>query len=83
MRRRIAYFCFFLSSVFKGLGKFVITKEKTILVDALSLPGWFIIDNCLIYQSNFNDGKLLGFQWETFTLPDQWITQLNNLKRKV
>ena len=78
IRRKLAYFCFFLSSVFKSLGKYVLTKEKTILVDALSLPGWFILDNCIIYCTMLKK----GFQWEYWTLPDQWIINMNKIKEK-
>jgi len=62
MRRKIAYILFSLSSLFKGLGKLIITKDKTIVVDALTLPGWFIIDNCMIHQVDLRSGKLIGFE---------------------
>ena len=82
MRHKIAHTCFALSSVFKALGKVIIAKEKTIVVDALTLPGWFVLDNHIIHQVVLKSKKLIGFEWHTYLMPEAWITEMDKLKRR-
>jgi len=82
IRQNIAYTCFSISSLFRGLGKMVITKEKSIVVDALTLPGWFILDECIIHHIQGTDGKLKnGFVWHYWPMPDEYCEQMQKLKR--
>lgn len=83
LRRNIAYTCFGISSVFKAIGKFVITKEKTIVVDMLSLPGWFVVDEHITWiESPIKDSKLKGgFAWHCWGMPDKWCEHMDKLKR--
>ena len=78
MRHKLAYLLFGLSSLFKGLGKAVITKENMIVVDMLTLPGYFIVDCHLMKNTKLEN----GFQRETWRLPDQYIEDMNKLRRK-
>jgi len=82
LRRKISYVCFSISSIFKFLGKVVIPKQKTIIVDLLTLPGWFILDNCMIHQIRLRDKKLVGFEWHTYDMPPEWIALMTKLKSK-
>ena len=83
MRFKIAHMLFSLSSVLKSLGKLIITKEKTIVIDALSLPGWFVLDNFIICQRVVNDDILRhGFEWLTWPMPNEWIAEMEKLKAK-
>ena len=76
IRRYIAYILFGLSSLCKSLGKHIITKEKTVVVDALTLPGYFIIDCYLVKNTKL----MKGFQLETWLLPEQYIKDMNKEK---
>lgn len=76
---KLAKILFWLSSVFKALGKLCIGKY--IVVDVLSLPGWFIMDEVIIYESPLKDKKLIGFNWDYFSMPDEWCRQMQKLKR--
>jgi len=78
-RRGIAKILFGLSSVCKSLGKYILTKEKTIVCDALSLPGWFILDKCMIYQIPLENEKLVGFEWHTYSMPDEWCDTMDKM----
>ena len=63
-------------------GKLVAPKEKTIVCDALTLPGWFILDNCMIHQVMMSHKKLIGFEWHTYPMPNEWIAEMEKLKAK-
>jgi len=78
IRYKIAYALFGLSSLCKFLGKVVITKDHTIIVDALTLKGYFIVDCHMIKHTTLKK----GFQWETWLLPDQYIKDMNKLTSK-
>jgi len=68
----------------KALGKLVISKERTILVGALSLPGWFILDECIIHQAPLEFRCLKnGFEWSIYPMPVEWCEMMQNLKRKI
>ncbi len=60
----------------------VISKEKTIVVDALTLPGWFVLDCHMIHQTPLlTDVMKNGFTWDTYPMPDAWNKQMDKLKR--
>lgn len=80
--RKLAKILFSMSSFFKSLGKIV--NGKTIVVDVLTLPGWFIIDECIIHMTPLKDKKILsGINWEYWPMPDKWCDIMNELKRKM
>jgi len=81
-RRKLAYLCFALSSCFRGLGKLIITKESTIVCDALTLPGWFILDEMMIQQLPLFNHHMLknGFEWRYWPMPDEWCKVMQELK---
>ena len=86
IRLYIAYLLFTLSGFCKILGKFIITKEKRLTIDTLSLPGWIIMGNQIIKQSiEFNDlfvnGKCLVV--ETWSMPDEWVIDLKKHKARI
>jgi len=81
LRNRISKILFALSSIFRACGKFI-CKDTTILVAVLPLPGWFILDECIIHQTPLY-GKLIGFEWKYWPMPDDWCKEMNILKRKV
>jgi len=80
MRQKIAYICFHLSSLFKLLGKLARSKRKTIVADMLSLPGWFVLDECIIHQTPLKDKKIVGFQWDYWPMPEPWVKEMRGLK---
>ena len=69
---------FWFSSVLKVCGKMVI-QDRTIVCDCLSLPGRFILDECIIHQTAIT-GKLIGFEWAYWPMPEPLITELKTLK---
>jgi len=81
MRFRIALVLFSLSSLFMILGKRTISKNQSIVVDKLSLPGWFVLHNCLIRQK-MSKGKAIDFEWLSWAMPDKWMKDMESLKRK-
>jgi len=81
LRRKAAMVLFWLSSVLKACGKLMMSN-RTIVCDCLSLPGWFILDECIIHQTAVS-GKLIGFEWTYWPMPELWIIELNKLKRKL
>ena len=82
MRLKIALILLSISSIFKFFGKLVIPKEKTIVCDVLTLPGWFVLDNCIIHQVMMSSKKLIGFEWHTYSMPKEWCQQMDMLKSK-
>jgi hypothetical protein len=82
MRRKLAYLLFGLSSLCKALGKLVINKEQTIVVDALTLPGWFVLDECIIHQINIGRKGFPGFEWHWWSMPDEWCKEMRRLKHR-
>jgi len=78
IRHKIAMVLFWLSSVLKACGKLVI-QDRTIVCDCLSLPGWFILDECIIYQTAIS-GKLIGFEWTYRPMPEDWCLEMTGLK---
>ncbi len=71
-----------ISSYIKSLGSYIRTKEKTILVETLPLPGWFIIDDCIIFQEDYEGCGIKGFSWKTFSMPDEWVKYMDEFKSK-
>jgi len=53
-----------------------------IVVDILSFPGWFIVDECIIHQTPIPDFKLIGFQWDYWPMPDDWTKEMQRLKNE-
>jgi len=78
LRHKAAMFLFWFSSILKACGKLVI-RDRTIVCDCLSLPGWFILDEMLIHQTAIS-GKLIGFEWMYWPMPELWITEMKALK---
>jgi hypothetical protein len=76
IRRKFAYLLLGISSWFKFSGKVLLSKG--IVVDVLTLPGYFIVDCHMIKQTSIKG----GFQWETWSLPDQYFEDMNELKYK-
>jgi hypothetical protein len=77
MRQRAAYLMFGLSSLCKALGKLIITRERRIIVDALTLPGWFIVDDRIVCVAGIPG----GFEWRYWQMPNNYIEQLDEMKR--
>ena len=75
---KLSNFLLYISGIIIVIAKRIRTKDKTIHIDVLSLPGWFIIDQKLIFQTPFKNkhGMLTGFEWTVFDMPDQWSKQL-------
>ena len=84
LRYNISCFLLWLSSILKSAGKIVRSKDKTIVCDMLTLPGWFVLDSFLIYQEPIFNSKIFknGFSWKCYKMPDEWNIQMNKLKEK-
>ena len=80
MRVEFAHICFALSSLFRGLGKRALSSDKTIIVDSLTLPGWFVLHEHLIRERPIAT-KIIGFEWETWPMPDEWCQDLERAKK--
>jgi len=52
-----------------------------IAVCILPLPGWFILDECIIHQTPLKDKKLIGFDWHYWPMPDEWVKEMWKLKK--
>ena len=68
-------YMFWPFQLFRGMGK-LCRGGKTIVCDPLTLPGWFIMDCHIIKQTGFKN----GFQWETWSMPEQWMQDMDKLK---
>ena len=84
MRQRTAFVLFCLSSWLIFLGKAIRSKDKSIIVDALTLPGWFIVDENITQVTGPLETKHLknGFTWKFWDMPDEYIKQMRKLKTK-
>lgn len=80
MRYKLAYLCFGLASCLIGVGKFI-RSGPTVVCDCLTLPGWFILDCRLIEQVPLEKG-VIGFEWNTYELPVEYVKQMNRLMQK-
>jgi len=78
LRQKAAMVLFWFSSVLKVCGKMVI-QDRTIVADCLSLPGWFILDEMIIHQTPIT-GKLIGFEWTYWPMPEDWCREMKVLK---
>ena len=77
-RVKIAHLCLFLASLFKFGAKIMLPG---IIVDELTLPGWFILDCCLIKHVALNDAKLKGFELRSWSMPDEWGDDMHKATR--
>ena len=68
LRQKIAYIFFGLASLFKFLGK-ITRSDVTVICDPLTLPGWFVLDGCLIEIVDYKGQKLKGSEWHRITMP--------------
>ena len=71
-----------ISSYLAFVAKFVMPKDKSIIVVALPLPGLFIIHDCIIFEKPFKDEKLDGFEWECQSMPELYQRELKKLINK-
>jgi len=81
IRVKLSNLFFGISSLFKALGTLIRTKDKTVLVAILPLPGWFILDECIIHQTPLESKKLIGFDWHYWPMPNDWIKEMQELKK--
>jgi len=79
IKTRIVHWLMALSSCLKACSKMLL--PNCVVCDCLTLPGWFILDECIIHQTPIV-GKLVGFQWDYWPMPEPWIVEMNKLKRK-
>jgi len=82
VRRYTAYVFFSLSSICKFFGKLILNKEKGIIVDVLTMAGWFVLDECMIHQKDLANCKLIGFEWNVYPMPLEYVKMMRKLKRK-
>jgi hypothetical protein len=71
-----------MSSLFKGLGKLFASKEKTMFADVLTLPMWFILDECIVHQVSMSIRGIKGFDWHYWSMPEEYCQQMKELKGK-
>ena len=81
MRTKAAYIILGFSSLLKALAKLVIQKDRTIIVESLTMPGWFIIDEQLIHHIKRKTKGFPGFEWRCWPMPDEYCEQMKTLKR--
>ncbi|MBW2636784.1 MAG: hypothetical protein JRC86_04555 [Deltaproteobacteria bacterium] len=77
IRLTLAYICFSLSSLFKGVGKLMAGGGKIIVVDALTLPGWFVSDDFLVHIVKSG----VGVRWDNYRMPIEWIREMEEAKK--
>jgi hypothetical protein len=78
---KTARICLWIAGWFRFLGKLAIPKKKTVVVDILTLPGWFILDECIVHQVPLESDLLgNGFQWDYWPMPEDWCKELSKLK---
>jgi len=82
MRIKAAKIIMLFSSYLAFIAKFVLPKDKSIIVVALPIPGLFIIHDCIIFEKPFKDEKLDGFEWECQTMPELYQRELKKLINK-
>ena len=80
LRQKIAYIFFGLASLFKFLGK-ITRSDVTVICDPLTLPGWFVLDGCLIEMVEYKDHKIKGTEWHSYPMPDDWCKQMKEYGR--
>ena len=80
MRRKLSHMLLAASSWLKACSKKLLPKG--VVCDCLTLPGWFILDEMIIHQTPIA-GKLIGFQWDYWPMPEPWIIEMRKLKRKL
>ena len=83
MRYKLAFLLFRLSHLINYLGIALTKKGKlsSNVTDTLSLPGWFIINDCLVELVMLPNGKL-GFDWCSWRMPAEWRSKTNELKQQ-
>ena len=81
MRTQAAKIIFGLSSLLKALAKLVVQKDRTIIVESLTMLGWFIIDEQIIHQIKRKTKGFPGFEWRCWPMPDEYCKQMRTLKR--
>jgi hypothetical protein len=79
VRNRTAKIIMDISSYLAFFAKFVLPKEKSIIVVALPIPGVFIIHDCIIFEKPFKDKKLRGFEWEYQEMPEIYQRELRKI----
>ena len=80
-RQKIGRMCVYLSGLFKWLGNRLL--NKSCVIDVLIIPGFYIIDDFLIYQSPsqhrfFKHGTC--FEWRCYEMPEIWSEKLKEMK---
>ena len=78
--KNLGFFCLWISSWFKFIAKLCLNKQTTI-VDSLTLPGWFVLHNQLVFMKPYN-GKVMGMEHHYYDLPLEWNQQLKELVKK-
>jgi hypothetical protein len=79
MRIKAAKIIMRISSCLAFVAKFVLPKEKSIIVVALPILGLFIIHDCIIFEKPFKDKKLNGFEWEYQEMPEIYQRELRKI----
>lgn len=80
MRFKIACTCLTVASLFKFAAKMMMPG---IIVESFPLPGWFIVDLCIIKHSVFNDAKIKGFEWRSWGMPDEYCNDMRKVMRRI
>lgn len=78
MRYKLACACLSMASLFKFAAKII---APGIIVEAFPIPGWFIVDRCIIKHVVINDQRIKGFEWRTWGMPDEWCKDMEKLKK--
>ena len=79
MNVKIAKCCLCLASLCKLTAKFFVPN---MIVDSLSLPGWYIVHEHLVKQKPYAGGGIKGMEWHNYELPKEWQDDLARLIRK-
>lgn len=79
MNVKLAKCCLYLASLCKVSAKFFVPN---MIVDSLSLPGWYVMHEQLIKQVPYKDKGIVGFEWHTYDLPKAWQDDLVKLVRR-
>lgn len=81
VKQKLGHILLYISTIFNFMSKLMLSPDN-IVIDSLTLPGWFVLNDTLIFHQNYKDKKLgIGFEWKYWPMPDLWCDQLNALKK--
>ena len=79
MRNYLSNLCFYLSSLFLFIGKFILSKNKHIPITILPIPGWYINFKDIVHNTplpkRYRSTK--GFELTLYRMPKEYIDDID------